>query len=405
MRILYAHNFYRLPGGEDQTFADEICLMRSRGHDVATFETSSRDQEGRSRLALGLEGVWSVRHARAMAERLRAERPDVVHVHNTYPVTSPALFRAIAGEGVAVVHTLHNFRILCSHYGLTRDGRPCEDCVGAVTPWRGVVRGCNQNGRLADAQIAVAVLVHRAARTWTRAIDRYVALTPFARDIFVRGGLPADRMAVLPTFVDPDPGTGPGDGGFALFVGRLAPEKGVRVLLDAWRTVGARMPLHIVGSGGPLAPEAAAADGAIPGVRFRGRVERDELTGLMRRAAVLVFPSTWYEGTPRTIVEAFAAGTPVLASDIGSMRSMVEPEVNGQWFRAGDPADLARVVTALAAAPDRLAALRGGARRSFETLYTAERHYAGLEAIYRAAIARRAGESARLPGAAQEARP
>jgi glycosyltransferase involved in cell wall biosynthesis len=390
VRILYAHSFYRIPGGEDETFADEIHLMRERGYDVDTFETSSKTLEGQSRLKAGIAGVWSTRAARAIRARIAAQRPDVVHVHNVYPVMSPAVFRAAAAEGVAVVHTLHNYRLLCSHAGLYYRGGVCEVCIGAVAPWHGVLRGCNNNGRAADAQIAVTVAIHRAAGTWARSIDRYIALTTLARNIFVRGGLPATRIAVLPTFVDPDPGIGPGDGGYALFIGRLTVEKGVRVLLDAWRECGARVPLKIVGSG-PLAEEVAAAASTIPGVAFMGRVSREVLTDLTRRASFLLFPSVWYEGTPRTIAEAFAAGTPVIASDIGAMRSMVQPGENGQWFKAGDAIDLARVASTLANDPEGCAALRLGARRAFEAHYSAARHFEGLATIYRAAIEQRRG--------------
>jgi len=391
VRILYAHNFYRLPGGEDEGFADEIRLMRERGYEVDTFETSSKTLEGQSRLKAGIDGVWSARAARAIRARIAAARPDVVHFHNVYPVMSPAVFRAAAAEGVAVVHTLHNYRLVCSHAGLYYRGGVCEDCIGAIAPWHGVLRGCNNHGRAADAQIAVTVAIHRTAGTWTQSIDRYIALTTLARDIFVRGGLPATRIAVLPTFVDPDPGIGPGDGAYALFIGRLTVEKGVRVLLDAWRECGARMPLKIVSSGGPLAEEVAAASSTIPGVAYMGRVSREVLTDLTRHASFLVFPSVWYEGTPRTIAEAFAAGTPVIASDIGAMRSMVQPGENGQWFKAGDAIDLARVARTLANDPVGCAALRLGARRAFEAHYSAARHFEGLATIYRAAIAQRSG--------------
>lgn len=392
MRILYAHNFYRQAGGEDETFADEIRILRAHGHEVGTFETSSKSLEGHSKLLTGLRGVWSLPVASAVAARVRADRPEIVHFHNTYPVMSPAAFRAARSAGAAVIHTLHNFRHLCSDYGLLRNGRPCEDCVGSPAPWRGIVHGCSHNGRFADAQIAVAVAVHRLAGTWAHSIDRYVALTPFARDIFVRGGFPADRVAVLPTFVDPDPGPGPGSmpgGGYALFVGRLVARKGVDVMLEAWRRIGTAMPLRIVGGGGPLAAQVAAAAASMPGVEFLGRVERDALDALVGNAALLVFPSIWYEGTPRTIAEAFAAGTPVIASDLGGMAAMVTPGVNGALFRAGDPDDLARVILALSNDGEALRRLRPGARRSFETTYSAASHYDGLIAIYRAAFAAR----------------
>jgi glycosyltransferase involved in cell wall biosynthesis len=394
VRILYAHNFYRMPGGEDEIFADEIRLMRQHGHEVGAFESSSKTLATRSKLAAGIEGVWSTRMADAIRARIRAERPDVVHVHNSYPVMSPAIFRAAAAEGAAVVHTLHNYRMLCSHAGLYRAGRICEDCVGAVAPWRGVLHGCNHNGRAADTQIAVAVGVHRLFGTWRRSIDRYIALTPFARDIYVRGGLPASKIAVLPTYVEPDPGIGPG-GEHALFVGRFTVEKGIRVILDAWRHMDGAIPLKIVGSGGPLADETAAAARGIPGVEFKGRVSREELTDLMQRARFLVFPSIWYEGTPRTIAEAFAAGTPVVSSDIGAMRLMVTPGRDGDWFCAGDPDDLARTIRALIAEPGRLSAMRAGARRTFESTYAADRHYDGLLSIYRDAIHEREGIAAR----------
>src|SRR5688500_5602362 len=323
MNILLVHNFYQQPGGEDQVFADEAKMLRDRGHDVRQITVHNDAVDRMGKLALARRTIWTRAAYDALRDAAAAHRADVVHFHNTLPLISPAGDRAAHDAGAAVVQTLHNYRLLCPTATFYRDGGVCEDCMGKFVPWPGVWHKCYRDNRAASAVIATMLTVHRALRTYRDEVDVFIALTEFARRKFVEGGLPAEKIIVKPNFVDPDPGVGSGGGGYVLFVGRLTEEKGVGTLLQAWETLAGQVPLKICGDG-PLRPrvESAAARTEL-NVQYLGRRPLDEVQLLMGESALLIFPSTWYEGLPRTIVESFAKGTPVLASDLGSMTELV----------------------------------------------------------------------------------
>lgn len=225
------------------------------------------------------------------------------------------------------------------------------------------------------------LLMHRVLHTWHRQVDIHIALTPFSRDKLQEGGLSGHKIVVKNNFLDQDPGVGPGGGQFALFIGRLTEEKGVRTLLSAWEKIGARFPLKIIG-GGPLANVVKEAAHHNPGVLQLGRVSDVELDRELGRATALMFPSEWYEGQPRTIIESYAKGTPVVASRLGSMATLVDHGRTGLHFRAGDPDDLAAKVEGLISNPAEAAGLRKGARSEFEARYTAAANYRDLLNIY-----------------------
>ena len=395
MRILLTHNHYQQPGGEDRVFASEAELLEARGHRVLRF-TSHNDLVGKKgKLSLAAGTSWNAATYRGLRALLRDQRPDVVHCHNTFPLISPAAYHACKAEGVPVVQTLHNYRLLCANALLFRDGEVCEDCLGRRLGWPGVAHACYRRSRSASGAVTVMISAHRMLGTWTEAVDRYVALTEFARSKFVEGGLPEEKITVKPNFVHPDPGMGEGSGGYALYVGRLSTEKGIETLLAAWERVGRRVPLKVVG-GGPLQPRASEAARRLPGVELLGHRPPAEVGALMREAAFLVFPSECYENLPTAIIESFASGTPVVASDRGAMRELVEDGRTGLLFAAGDPAGLAESVGRAAASPEMLRRMRGEARREFELRYTAEQSYRALVGIYRSV---QRPEGAGLPAA------
>ena len=389
MKILVAHNYYQQPGGEDQVFTAETELLRTRGHDVETYVIHNDRVDEMSRLGLAAATVWNRESHREITEISSRFRPDVVHFHNTLPLISPAGYHAARSCGAAVVQTLHNYRLICPGSLLMRDGAICEKCVGLAMKWPAVVHTCYRESAPASAAVAGMLAMHESAGTWTDVVDAYIALTGFAREKFVAGGLPADRVHTKPNFISTDPGPGTGKGGYALFVGRLSHEKGIQVFLDAWSRSDVVMPLKVAGDG----PLAAAVSGASGDVTWLGRLSRTEVYEQMKNASLLVFPSTWYEGMPLTIVEAFACGTPVVASNLGAMAEMIRHGDNGLHFRAGDPADLARVVSWATGHPQDLAAMRRRARADFEEKYTASENYERLQGVYRAAIDRRHASS------------
>jgi glycosyltransferase involved in cell wall biosynthesis len=391
MRVLLVHCRYQIRGGEDECVEFERRLLQDAGVEVDLYEDDNRRLDETGRLSAAIDTVWSRRSWLAIRERLRAKPYDVVHVHNFFPLISPAVHHAAQAEGCAVVQTLHNYRLLCPNGIFFRDGHVCEDCLGRSVAWPGVAHACYRGSRPATAAIAAMLAGHRLLGTWRSKVDAFIALNEFGRRKFIEGGLPAERIVVKPNFVTPDPGVGDGKGGFALFVGRLTPEKGVATLLEAWRRLDGRFPLKIVGDG-PLIEEVSQAAAALPGIEFLGRRPLAEFYDLAGRASFFVFPSTWYEGFPRVIMECFARGAPIVASAIGPIAELVTDGVTGVHFRPGDSEDLAAKVARLLAQPDALAAMRGAARTEFETKYTAEIALDRTLAVYERAVARRRGQ-------------
>jgi glycosyltransferase involved in cell wall biosynthesis len=386
VKVLFIHTHYQQPGGEDQVYAAETALLRELGREVVNLTFDNRDLEGLSPWRQAGLTLWNQEAYRRVREAIREHRPDLLHLHNTFPLASPAVIHAAKAEGIPVVMTLHNYRLLCVNALFFRRGRVCEDCLGRI-PWRGVLHGCYRDSRPASAVVAAMLSLHRALGTWNM-VDRFIALTEFAKQKFIEGGFPPEKISVKPNFVHPDPGPGEGRGGYALFVGRLSPEKGLGTLLMAWERLGGKAPLKIVGDG-PLAPEVQEAQKRIPGVEWLGRKAPEEVYALMGEASFLVFPSEWYEGFPKVLAEAFAKGLPVLASVLGSQGSIVDHGRTGLHFRPGDQEDLAAKVEWLLAHPNELARMRKEARAEYEAKYTAEQNYAQLMAIYHAVLSKR----------------
>lgn len=393
MKILLCHGYYTQRGGEDRSFEEERELLAAHGHQIFEYVRRNDDMRTMGPVKSLTTILWNRDAAADVAGLIRRERPDVVHCTNTFPLISPAVCRVACREGAAVVQALRNYRLLCANASFLRDGQPCEDCVNRLLPWPAVVHRCYHGSASHSAAVAAMQLLHRSMGTWRRAVDAFFTLTEFARQKFVDAGFPAERVHVKHNSVHPDPGVGAGAGGYVAFAARLSPEKGVATLLEAWRRDADLPPLKIIGEG-PLAPAVAAAASNDSRIEWLGHRPEAEVHRAFGAARAVIMPSIWYETFGRTIAEAFAGGTPVIASRLGAMAELVDDGRTGWLFAAGDATDLAATVAACWAQPAaRQADIRAAARGEYERCFTPVKNYGRLMEIYEHALAARGRRS------------
>ncbi len=381
-----AHNFYQQPGGEDKCFASESELLRGNGQELLTYTVHNDAIDQKSGFEAARAAVWNRDSYDELSRLVRSEKSEVVHFHNTFPLMSPAAFWAAKVHGCAVVATLHNYRILCPAGTLARDGRVCEDCVGRPLPWPAVAHGCYRDSRAASAAVASSSFAHRILRTWGHKVDTFIALTEFARRKFIEGGLPAGKIHLKPNFVHPDPSPSEASQNYALFVGRISPEKGIDTLLAAWNKLAEGIPLRIVGTG-PLSPRVESASSQSDAIEFLDHKSASDVMDLIAGAQFLVVPSIWYETFGLVIVEAFAKAKPVIASRLGAMTELVQDGHTGLLFEPGDPDDLAAKVMWAIGHPAEMRVMGQNAREAYLKDYSAQGNYDRLMEIYGFALA------------------
>ena len=380
--------------------AQETSLLQQHGHRVTTYKRSNHEINSlsfaeKTRL---LGRIVSADDSKlAVRTILRDFKPDVVHVHNTFLMVSPSVYEACHEENVPVVQTLHNYRLLCPAATLFREGKLCEDCL-THTLLHSIGHACYRDSYAMSAATALMLTIHRVRQTWNRGVAAYIALSHFVRNKYAQSGIPPSRVYVKPNFVDPDPGERVRPGDYALYVGRLSPEKGVSTLVEAWRRVPRDVPLVIAGQG-PLRQEleAVVEKERLHNVRFVGRLDRSQVYDAMKNAAFLIVPSIWNEPFGLIIAEAFACGTPVLAACVGAIPEMLEDGVSGLHFAPNDPEALAVKVTWAWAHLRRLAAMGKAARHAYEERYTGNTNYRLLMNIYGSAIDSHFGCTRRTP--------
>jgi glycosyltransferase involved in cell wall biosynthesis len=389
LRIVVVHNRYRSaqPSGENLVVEQEADLLRTAGHEVVPYVRSSDEIAGFSlprRTLVPGRVVWSAEDRGRLARLLEKVRPDVVHLHNTFPLISPSVIEACRAHGVPTVATLHNFRLMCANAQLLRDGRPCDLCVGHL-PWPGVVHRCYRDSARATVPVVVGIQVHRSRQTWTRGVTTFIALTDFVRQQYVAGGFPGDRIRIKPNFVPRPDRRRAGAGTCFLYLGRLSAEKGVDLLLDAWDPELGR--LLIVGDGPARRELEARAVRHSDSVKFLGSQPRARCMELLTDARALVIASRVNETFGLVAVEACAHGVPAVAPASGAFPELVRDGQTGLLFSPGDPEDLRRRLQQLLH-PEQSMRMGVRARQRYEAEYTPERNLATLMAIYREAIAR-----------------
>jgi len=387
LSVLVIHNQYQQPGGEDAVVRAEAGMLRRAGHHVMEFTRRNAviaQYKPWQKASLCVSTTWNQNAYAEIRKVIAEERPDVAHCHNLLPLVSPAAYYACKSEGVRVVQTLHNYRLLCPSGALYAGGRICDDCTRSLAS--GIKRGCYRDSRLQTATLAMMLGAHRLLGTWRRTVDAYVALNQFARDYFVAAGLPAEKIHVKPNFLLDDPAPRCGTADYALFVGRLAAEKGVLEMLSAWQQL-PHIPLFVAGDG-PMRERVQhlLRQPSTAHIKLLGQVSADDVTAQMKNARFLVFPSRWYEPFPMTLLQAAACGLPAVAACIGGVPEVVVEGKTGLLF---DPHNLEGLVAKADWAwchPVEMAAMGSAARRLYQQKYTAESNYELLMNVYQAAL-------------------
>ncbi len=380
-RVLVVHNEYQQKGGEDRVVEDEIELLRSQGHEVRLFSKNNKSISSINALSMFFGTIWSRKVETEIRDEIESFEPDVMHVHNTFPLISPSIYWAAARTHVPVVQTLHNFRLLCVQAMFLRNDEICEDCLGKL-PWRGVARQCYRGSAAQSATAIIMLGAHRAIATYRDKVTRFIALSEFAKSKFVASNqISSNQLVVKPNFVDIDfePAFGNRVGG--VVVGRLSREKGLHVLVAALAQL-KQAKFEVIGSG----PEQVLLENNAK-ISLLGWKPKEFLTDKMRAARYLLLPSICYENFPRTLVEAFACGLPVIASRLGALPEIIQEGRNGLLFDPGSAEDLARKIEWADNHPLEMAEMGRNARETYENKYTAKQNYRQLVQIYHEAIA------------------
>ncbi|WP_179031787.1 glycosyltransferase family 4 protein [Paenibacillus kribbensis] len=396
-KVLIIHNFYQQSGGEDKVVEQESAMLRSRGIETEHYyvHNDSIQSKGLANMAkLAVEATWSLPEFRRIQKMLLQVKPDVVHVHNFFPVISPSVYHACERLGIPVVQTLHNYRLICPAATFMRGNEVCEKCLHG-TLLHSIRHGCYRGSQLQTIPVAAMIKFNELIGTWQHKVSRYIALTEFARNKFAESGIPLDRISVKPNFIQPKTAEAKYDPNdrYLLFVGRISREKGVRNLLQAWSGLEDRAGLRlvIIGDG----PEKAELTAAYPqeDIRFLGQQDADTVLDCMSRAMYVMVPSIWYEGFPMTIVESYSVGTPVLCSRIGALEEVVEDGVTGFHFQHDDLENIKTVIRR-AVAYENYAAMRQQVSEIYTARYTEEVNAKQLMAIYSKAMEERNDEAA-----------
>ncbi len=384
MRILKVHNYYLQPGGEDTVFQSESGLLRSMGHEVVEYIETNERIASLGRLSVALQTTWSQSSYVKFKKVLKQAKPQVVHFHNIFPLISPSAYYACNEMHVPVVQTLDNQRLICPSANFYRDGKLCLDCMGKTPPCPGVLHACYHNSLLHTSVVAAMLTVHRWLQTWRLKVDVFLCSTRFYHDLFVRAGLPIEKLVVMPHFAArPLPVMQLGDvKNYALFIGRLDPEKGVFTLLKAWRHLD--FPLKIRGSGRLASQmEDFVKKNDMRNVEFVGRKDEQELSNLIGSARFLVMPSEgYYETFGMVIIEAYSRGVPVIASNIGVMPELVSDKQTGLLFEPGNLQDLADKARWMLDHPREAGEMGKKGLGAYEEKFTPDQCYKTLIGVY-----------------------
>lgn len=383
MTILVIHNHYTLQGGEDEVVRSEEVMLRHYGHKVVLYTRSNSEIRTFSFIkklkTFLLDIFWSRESYNTVRRIIRREKPDIVHVHNTFFLISPSIYDACKDENVPVVQTLHNYRLLCPIGIFYRQGRICQDCLSYGLK-SAVINKCWQGSRVATLFLAILIKIIRL-RIFFEKVKCYIVLGEFSRKIYTLNGVPEEKVSIKSNFLEFDPGVSFSEGKYGLFIGTLQEYKGIRTLINAWRDVDGDFPLKIIGEG-PLRVELEKATQG-NNIEFLGQKSLSEVLDYIKKALFVIVPSECYETGVRVIIESFACGVPLVASDHGAMKELITDHKTGLLFTPKDSRDLTAKINYLINNRDATKKMGFNARKEFEVKYTEEKNYNYLINIYR----------------------
>jgi len=389
MKILVVHNFYQQSGGEDTVFVAEKEMLSAHGHEVIEWTDTNARLNQVSKFSAAKNAIWSHNAVQRAENLIAQERPDVVHVHNTWMMLSPSIYSAFQKNEIPVVQSLHNYRLLCPNALFFRDNKVCEDCLNFGMSLPGIIHKCYRGSIMQTSLVAAMASYHWLIGTWQKQVDSYVATSEFARNKLIQGGLPPKKIIIKPNFL-PDVNFRPNQiHKHVLYVGRLAPEKGIQTLDQAWRSpLLENIPLYVAGDG-PEKDSMLKLDLEKDSVRYLGRIDRTFLDECIMQSRFVMIPSVCYENFPMSLLDAFRFGVPVIASRIGSLAELIRDGKTGLLFNPGDADDLAAKVNWLWNHPEESECMGRIARLEYEQKYTSDKNYQILIEIYKKAIAER----------------
>jgi glycosyltransferase involved in cell wall biosynthesis len=381
LKILFIHNRYQFYGGEDRAVQLEADLLLSKGHEVKIvyFDNKSIDENS---IFTGFNSIYNKKSWRIIRGEIELFRPDIIHVHNFFFKVSPSVFLVAKKLNIPIVHTLHNFRLVCCNAFLLRNNKVCELCVNKKLPFYGIKYRCYRSSFLQSALVTAITSIHKYTGTWRNKVSHYITLTEFGKKRFMNSSLQinSEKLSVLPNFeFDNGIGVLPRQDYF-LFVGRISHEKGPSIALKTFIDLPDQK-LILVGEG-PELDNLKKQYSNYSNIIFLGKLELSKVQVLMKSCKALIFPSIWYEGLPFTILEAFATGTPVIASNMGAMADLIVDGYNGFHFVPNCPEDLKRCVIKFIDFQQSSEVMYKNARLSYESKYNKEVHYEGLMKIY-----------------------
>lgn len=387
MKVLIIHNRYKFEGGEETVVSAEADLLKKNDHEVLIFELSN---EGLAKcnfikkILLPFRIIWSISSYKEVRSIIKREKPDIVHVHNTFFLMSPSVYYACRDENIPVVQTLHNYRFLCPLGTLYRDGRVCRECLDKGL-MMSIKYKCGRKSKLWTLAMLWILRFHHKNNTFKRFIDTYIALSNFSRQQFIQAGFEGQKIKVKPNFINFDPGFSSERKNFALYVGRFSPEKGIDILLEAWRK-NDYLPLKIIGTGIQFEEFKDYTQKHSLNVEFLGQRPNSDVINYIKKSLIVVLPSRCNENFPRTLVECFACGAPVVASKRGALAEIIEDGKSGLLFEPEKPDDLVEKIDFVCKNREIIETMSKNARKEYEEKYTAEKNYEILMNIYRETI-------------------